>query len=83
MVVPIGVSVSLSPLDVKLIWHAPSVECTVPVYRFTASKGLNMYIYMYIIYIYIYIYIYIEFIVRREDVTMQDDIEKYYNDVKM
>ena len=32
---------SLNPLDVELIWHAPSVECAVPVYRFTASKGLT------------------------------------------
>ena len=30
-----------NPLDVELIWHAPSVECAVPVYRLTASKGLT------------------------------------------
>ena len=31
----------VSPLNVELIWHAPSVECAVPVYRLTASKGLR------------------------------------------
>ena len=31
----------VSPLDVELIQHAPSVECAVPVDRLTASKGLN------------------------------------------
>ena len=31
-----------SPLDVELIWHAPSVECAVEVYRLTTSKGLNV-----------------------------------------
>ena len=32
----------VSPSDVELIWHAPSVECAVPVYRLTASKGLSL-----------------------------------------
>ena len=31
----------VSSLDVELILHAPSVECVVPVYRLTASKGLK------------------------------------------
>ena len=31
----------VSPLDVDLIQHAPSVECAVPVYRLMASKGLT------------------------------------------
>ena len=34
-------SMVVNPLDVELIQHAPSVECAVPVYRLTASKGLN------------------------------------------
>ena len=34
----------VSPLDVELIWHAPSVECAVLVYRLTASKGLIMFL---------------------------------------
>ena len=36
-----GFMILLSPLDVELIWQAPSVECAVPVYRLTASKGLT------------------------------------------
>ena len=31
----------VSLLEIKIIWHAPSVECAVPVYRLTASKGLR------------------------------------------
>ena len=31
----------VSPLNVELIQHASSVECDVPVYRLTASKGLT------------------------------------------
>ena len=31
----------ISPLDVKLIWHAPIVECAAPVYRLMTFKGLN------------------------------------------
>ena len=31
----------LNPLDVELIWHAPSVECALPVYRLTASKWIT------------------------------------------
>ena len=44
----------VSPLDVELIWHAPSVEWAVPVYRLTASKGIKTHIYnayMYIMFI--------------------------------
>ena len=32
---------NFNPLDIELIQPAPSVECDVPVYRLTASKGLK------------------------------------------
>ena len=34
-------SACLNLSDVELTYHAPSVECAVPVYRHTTSKGLT------------------------------------------